>query len=146
MIEGNMASFCQEKGIIIQTLAPYAHQNNGVVERENQTVMAGIRAMLKETKLAKGWWSMALHCCCYAKNRVTNSSIPKDTTPYQRLYGREAYHGSLRTFGCPVWAHVPPETRTKLDDRAFKGNIHGLLQGRQSCLPSMERPEDVEDS
>ncbi|KAH8090263.1 hypothetical protein HD553DRAFT_266472, partial [Filobasidium floriforme] len=90
--------------------------------------MNGIRAMLKETKLSKGWWSMALHCFCYARNRVSNSSIPQNTTPFQRMFGKEAQHGSLRTFGCPVWAFVPPETRTKLDDRSFKGIFMGYYE------------------
>ena len=39
--------YCEENGILQQLTTPHTSQQNGVVERRNQTVMGLVRSMLK---------------------------------------------------------------------------------------------------
>ena len=44
--ESPFEQFCEENGIIHQTIAPYSPQQNGVAERKNITLKNMINAML----------------------------------------------------------------------------------------------------
>ena len=45
--------YYEEKGIRRFLTAPYTPQQNGVAERENQTILIMVRSMLKSKKMAK---------------------------------------------------------------------------------------------
>jgi transposase InsO family protein len=46
------AAYCADEGITQHFSAPYTPQQNGVVERQNQTVVAMARALLKQRRMA----------------------------------------------------------------------------------------------
>jgi transposase InsO family protein len=46
-IAAEFAAYCADEGITRYFSAPYTPQQNGVVERQNQTVVAMARALLK---------------------------------------------------------------------------------------------------
>jgi transposase InsO family protein len=48
--------YCAELGIRRELTAPYTPQQNGVVERRNQTVMVAARCMMKAKKLPSMFW------------------------------------------------------------------------------------------
>ena len=45
---GEFTAYCTDEGIHRHFSAPYTPQQNGVVERRNQTVVATARALLKQ--------------------------------------------------------------------------------------------------
>lgn len=49
-------SYCQEAGITRHYTTPYTPQQNGVVERRNQTIMEMARSYLKQMKLPNELW------------------------------------------------------------------------------------------
>jgi hypothetical protein len=54
--------FCSEKGIKRHTTSPYSPQQNGVVERRNQTIVEMARCMLKSMKMPSVFWAEAVQC------------------------------------------------------------------------------------
>ena len=52
--------YCESSGIKRYLTAPYSPQQNGVVERRNQTVIAMVRSMLKCKNLPMHFWAKAV--------------------------------------------------------------------------------------
>lgn len=113
----HFADYCAELGVRRETTAPYSPQQNGVVERRNQSVVGTARSMLKAKGLPGMFWGEAVTTAVYLLNRSSSKSIG-GKTPYE-LWNRSppAVH-HLRTFGC--LAHVKTTTPNvkKLDDRS----------------------------
>jgi len=47
------ATYCVDQGVACHLTAPYSPQQNGVVERRNQTIIGMARSMLKAKKMPK---------------------------------------------------------------------------------------------
>ncbi|KAJ9542569.1 hypothetical protein OSB04_029075 [Centaurea solstitialis] len=55
----DLNSFCEEKGIERQFIAPRTPQQNGVAERRNRTLIEAARTMLADSKLPITFWAEA---------------------------------------------------------------------------------------
>ena len=53
----DFSAYCRNQGIKRQFTTRYALQQNGVVERKNQTIMNMARSMLKAKKLPNEYWA-----------------------------------------------------------------------------------------
>ena len=60
--------FCKEAGIKRETTTPYTPEKNGVVERNNRTIVEVIRAMLHDQRLPKFLWAEASNTVVYVQN------------------------------------------------------------------------------
>ena len=97
--------------------APYSPQQNGVVERRNQTIVGMARSLLKAKKVPDEFWGEAVSSAVFILNRSPTKSVD-GMTPFEAWHGRKPDVHYMRTFGC--MAHVR-ETRPglkKLDDRS----------------------------
>jgi hypothetical protein len=110
-------AFCEAHGIQRYLTAPYSPQQNGVVERRNQTVVAMARNMMKSKGMPGRFWGEAVSTTVYLLNRAPTKSVV-DMTPYEAWYGRKPSVDHLCTFGCV--AHVKTVTghTSKLADRS----------------------------
>ena len=61
--------FCNEFGIRHYTTTPYTPQQNGVVERRNQTVVEMARCMMKAKSVPACYWGEAVMIAVYVLNR-----------------------------------------------------------------------------
>jgi transposase InsO family protein len=113
------ANFCKSQGIIMQTIARYTPQQNGVAERKNQTIMNMARTLLKEKSLSNTFWAEAVACSIYLLNRSPTTSL-KMKVPQEAWSGTKLNVAHLRTFGCITYTHIPSELTKKLDDRSEK--------------------------
>lgn len=113
---GNFNKYFAELGVRRELTAPYTPQQNGVVERRNQTVVGTARSMLKAKGLPGEFWGEAVTTAVYILNRASTKGAG-GRTPYELWTGsRPAVH-HLRTFGCV--AHVKTTGHLKkLDDRS----------------------------
>ena len=68
-------SFCLSHGIKRQLTAPYSPQQNGVVERKNQTIMSLVQSMLKEKQLPRELWGEVVSMIVYLLNRSSTHSL-----------------------------------------------------------------------
>jgi hypothetical protein len=92
-------------------------QQNSVVERRNQTVVAMARSMMKSKGMPDRFWGEAVSTAIYLLNRAPTKSVV-GMTPYEAWYGRKPSVDHLRIFGCV--AHVKTVTghTSKLADRS----------------------------
>jgi transposase InsO family protein len=95
----NFAQFCEGLGIKHYLTAPYSPQQNGVVERRNQTVVGMARSLLKSKGLPGQFWGEAVATAVYLLNRAPTKSV-RGMTPYEALYKVKPSVEHLRTFGC----------------------------------------------
>jgi transposase InsO family protein len=79
--------FLEEEGIKHEFSSPYTPQQNGVVERKNQTLLDMARTMLDEYKTSDRFWAEAVNTACYAINRLYLHRILKKTS-YELLTGK----------------------------------------------------------
>jgi transposase InsO family protein len=75
LISAKMDKELKMQRIKHETTVPYNPQQNGVVERANQTLMGMARSMLGTAQLPKSFWGEAILTACYLKNRVTHKKF-----------------------------------------------------------------------
>ena len=95
--------YCAEKGVQRHLTAPYTPQQNGVVERHNQTVLGMARSMLKAMHVPGRFWGEAVLTAVFILNRSPTRSV-EGMTPHEAWYGAKPPVHFFRTFGCV--AHV----------------------------------------
>lgn len=109
--------YCAELGVGRQLTAPYTPQQNGVVERRNQTVVGMARTMIKAKALPGMFWGEAVNTAVYILNRTTTKGTG-GKTPYELWKGTTPAVHHLRTFGCVAHVkNIGPNVK-KLDDRS----------------------------
>nr|GEW38376.1 hypothetical protein [Tanacetum cinerariifolium] len=94
-----LAKFFDEAGITQQFSAARTPQQNGVVERRNQTLVEAARTMLTFANLPSFLWVEAITIACFTQNR---SIIHKrfDKTPYELMNKRKTNIKFFRVFRC----------------------------------------------
>ncbi|WVZ54330.1 LOW QUALITY PROTEIN: hypothetical protein U9M48_005142 [Paspalum notatum var. saurae] len=121
------ASYCADEGIRRHYSAPYSPQQNGVVERRNQTVVGMARALLKQRGMPAG---EAVATAVYILNRSPTKAL-NGKTPYEAWHGRKPAVSHLRVFGCLAvvkeLGHIG-----KLDDRSTPGVFIGYAEGSKA--------------
>jgi transposase InsO family protein len=71
---GDFVEYCAQLGVRRELTAPYTPQQNGVVERRNQTVVGTARSMLKAKGLPGVFWGEAVTTAVYLLNRSSSKS------------------------------------------------------------------------
>ena len=71
--------FCKENGIKRHLTTSYTPQQNGVVERKNQTIMNMVRSMISEKKLPKTFWLEAVNWTVHILNRSPTLVVSYDS-------------------------------------------------------------------
>ena len=74
---GDFKDYLTENGIISQFIAPGIPQQNGVVERQNRTLIDMVRSMISYSTLPISFWGYALNTTMYLLNLVPSKSVPK---------------------------------------------------------------------
>lgn len=87
-----------EMKIAHETSAPFTPEQNGLIERDNRTVVEMARSMLFHRKLSEVLWGEAVNTAVYLLNR-SSSKLTGASTPYERYYGSRPRISHLRVFG-----------------------------------------------
>ncbi|KAL4580126.1 hypothetical protein LXL04_016306 [Taraxacum kok-saghyz] len=95
------------------------HNQNGVVERRNRTVLEMVRSNLKTMTVPDVLWGEAVSHVVYVLNRVNTKAL-KDSTLYEIWTGRKPHVGHLRVFGCVAHMMITKDHLKKLDERIFE--------------------------
>jgi len=123
-------------GIILELTSVYTPEQNGVSERLNRSLITMVRSMLLEAGMPHFFWGDAVIMACYLRNRmligpkVIDKSHPggvRIASPEEAFTGRKPGVSHIRTFGCIAYAHVPKETRNKLEPNAIKTILIGYM-------------------
>uniref|UniRef100_A0ACD5ZX98 Uncharacterized protein n=1 Tax=Avena sativa TaxID=4498 RepID=A0ACD5ZX98_AVESA len=108
---------CTESGVQRHLTAPYTPQQNGIVERRNQTVLGMARSMLKAKRVPNIFWGEAVLTAVFILNRCFTRSVD-GMTPYEAWHGKSPDVRFLRVFGCVGHIKVACPHLQKLDDRS----------------------------
>jgi hypothetical protein len=124
------ASYCADEGVQRHYSAPYSPQQNGVVERRNQTVVGMAQALLKQRGMPTVFWGEAVVTTVYILNR-SPTKILNGKTSYEAWHGRNPMVSHLRVFGCLTFTkelgHI-----SKLDDRSTPGVFIDYAEGSKA--------------
>ena len=120
--------YCAVKGVQRQLTAPYSPQQNGVVERRNQTVMAMARCLLKAKAMPSTFWGEAVSTAVFILNRSPTKAL-HGMTPYEAWHEAKPAVHFMRAFGCIAHVKVTRPHAKKLDDRSIKMVFVGYEPG-----------------
>jgi hypothetical protein len=109
-------------------MMPYTPQQNGVVERRNQTVVGTARSMMKSKRLPGIFWAEAVATAVYVLNRLPTKGVA-GMTPYEAWYGKKPVVHHLCTFGYIAHVKNSSPNLKKLDDRSRAMVFVGYEQG-----------------
>ena len=74
--------FCRERGMRREYTTPYSPEQNGIVERMNQTIQERVVSMLQHSGLSDGFWEEALltaiHIINMSPSRPLGLKIPQE--------------------------------------------------------------------
>ncbi|GJT37506.1 retrovirus-related pol polyprotein from transposon TNT 1-94 [Tanacetum coccineum] len=109
-------AFFKEEGIEHQTSTPRTPEQNGVVERQNRTLVEAARTMLSAFKLPLFFWAEAIATACYTQNR--SIIIPThDKTAYHIINDRKPSIKHLHIFGCTCYLTRDGENLDKMKEK-----------------------------
>jgi hypothetical protein len=103
------------------------------VERKHQHILNVARALLFQFKLPKKFWSYVVLHAVFLINRVSTSLL-KQKSPYQLLYGSLPDIHSFKVFGCLCFASTLLAHRSKLQSRARKYVFLGYKSGTKGYV------------
>ena len=109
-------TFIRNKGIRHETTAPYAPEQNSIVDRDNHSIVKCARSMLYHKHVPLTFWTEAVNTAAYILNRVASRTL-HGLTPYEKWTGSKPNVSHLRVFGSLVYSHIPKEIRQKLDSK-----------------------------
>ncbi|GKE04672.1 retrovirus-related pol polyprotein from transposon TNT 1-94 [Tanacetum coccineum] len=97
-VNQTLKAYYEEVGISHQTAIARTSQKNGVIERQNCTLVEAAHTMLIFSKALLFLWAEAVATACYTQNR---SLIQKhhNKTPYEILHDRKPDLSYLHVFG-----------------------------------------------
>jgi hypothetical protein len=131
LVNDKLKKWAAEKGIIIETSAPYSPSQNGVAERFNRTLLELARAMLIAKNLPVFLWDEAITHAAYLRNRAPTRAL-EGKTPYEAWTGKKPDVSHLREFGCDVWVLDESKNRSKLSPKSNKFIFTGFNDGSKS--------------
>lgn len=106
-----MDEYCKELGINLHKTAPYTPQQNGVVERMNQTVVNMARAMMIQSGVPLEFWYLAVSTAVYLRNRSITTALKDGITAYEMWNFRKPSVNHLKVFGCLAHRLIRKELR-----------------------------------
>jgi len=74
--------------------------------------------MIAHAGVARPFWAEAVATAAYLQNRVLNSAMKGNLSPYEKWYRRKPRVHHLQVFCCMAYAHVPDGERCKFDSKA----------------------------
>ncbi|KAF7761821.1 hypothetical protein Agabi119p4_9813 [Agaricus bisporus var. burnettii] len=123
-----LARFFRERGIIHETTAPYAHQQNGRAERLNRTLLEKAQAMRLHACLPDSYWEFAIRTAVHVYNRTPMRRL-NWKTPTELHEGIKPKIDHLRVFGCVAYVFIPEEKRqNKLTPRSEYMTFVGYIE------------------
>ena len=106
-----------KNGIEYQTSMPDTPQQNGQVERFQQTIVNGAEAMRHHTGLSNGFWIYTIKAKLTAYN-VTPIIWADYKTPKELWSVEKPDISHPRVFGCLAWVHILKKCRHKLKPKS----------------------------
>ncbi|GKE64024.1 integrase, catalytic region, zinc finger, CCHC-type containing protein, partial [Tanacetum coccineum] len=118
--EAILREFYVNVGISHQTSVARTPQQNGVVERQNQTLIEAARTMLIFSKAPLFLWAEAINTSCYTQNRSL-IRLRYNKTPYELMQDKKPDLSFFHVFGALCYPTNDNDDLGKLDAKADIG-------------------------
>ncbi|GJR38795.1 retrovirus-related pol polyprotein from transposon TNT 1-94 [Tanacetum coccineum] len=127
-------AFFKEEGIEHQTSTPRTPEQNGVVERQNRTLVEAARKMLSASKLPLFFWTEAIATACYTQNK--SIIIPThEKMAYHIINDRKPSIKHLHIFGCTCYLTRDGEYLDKMKEKGDSCILVGYsTQSKGYCV------------
>jgi hypothetical protein len=112
----SFAEYFADPGVERHNSAPHTSQQNGMVERRNQLVVAMVCALLKQRGMPAIYWVEAVSMSVFLLNRSPTRAL-SDKTPYEAWHGSKPAVQFQCTFGFLAYMKELGH-HGKLDDRS----------------------------
>lgn len=99
IINKKSLDYLAENKAVSITSAAFTASQNGLIERDNRTVMDAVRSMLFDRKLPSLLWAEAANTAVYVLNRTSNT-VTGSKTPFELYTNVIPRLSQLRIFGC----------------------------------------------
>nr|GEU55661.1 hypothetical protein [Tanacetum cinerariifolium] len=120
----DLNQFCGMNGIKREFSVPRTHQQNGIAEKKNRTLIEATRTMLADSLLPIPFWAEAVNTTCYVQNRVLVTK-PHNKTPYELLHGRTPSIDFMRPIGCSKTILNTLDSLGKFEGKVNEGFLVG---------------------
>nr|GEV11439.1 retrovirus-related Pol polyprotein from transposon TNT 1-94 [Tanacetum cinerariifolium] len=109
-------AYFDSEGIHHQTSVARTHEQNGVVERRNRTLVEAARTMLSVAKVPLFFWAEAIATTCFTQNR--SLVIPRhEKTPYHIINDRKPFVKFFHIFGTICYIIRDGENLNKMKEK-----------------------------
>ncbi|GKE40835.1 retrovirus-related pol polyprotein from transposon TNT 1-94 [Tanacetum coccineum] len=109
-------AYFKEEGIEHQTSTPRTPKQNGVVKRQNRTLVEAAQTMLSASKLPLSFWAEAIATACYTQNRSI-IILTHEKTAYHIINDRKPSIRHLHIFGCTCYLTRDCENLDKMKEK-----------------------------
>nr|GEU54835.1 integrase, catalytic region, zinc finger, CCHC-type, peptidase aspartic, catalytic [Tanacetum cinerariifolium] len=116
-VNQTLREFYKNVGISHQTSVARTPQQNGVVERRNQTLVYAAHTLLIFSKALLFLWAEAINTACYTQN-CSLIRIQYNKTPYELMQDKKPDLSFFRVFGALCYPTNDNEDLGKLDAKA----------------------------
>ncbi|GJY15095.1 retrovirus-related pol polyprotein from transposon TNT 1-94 [Tanacetum coccineum] len=129
-----LRAFYAKLGIVYQTSIARTPQQNGVVERQNCTLVKAARTMLIFSKALEFLWAEAIATACFTQNRsIVHTRYNK--TPYELIQGRKPNIQYYHVFGSLCYPTNDCDDLGKMKPKANIGIFIGYFESsRGFCI------------
>jgi transposase InsO family protein len=141
----NVEEFCDEKGIKHELLTTYTPEKNGVVERENRTLIEMARSILDEYKFSDSFWVEAINTTCHASNRLYCRRFFNKTS-YELLNGRKPNIFYFHVFGCKCYILRKGSWLSKFQNKCDEGFVLGYSSNSKAYRVYSKSKRFVEEA
>nr|GFA40407.1 integrase, catalytic region, zinc finger, CCHC-type, peptidase aspartic, catalytic [Tanacetum cinerariifolium] len=128
------------EGILHQTSVARTPKQNGVVERQNRTLVEAARTMLSAAKVPLFFWAEAIATACFTQNR--SLVIPRhEKTPYHIINDQKSSVKFFYIFGFVCYIVRDGEALDKMKENGDECIVVGLslVIQRQANVPQADR-------
>ncbi|GJS77023.1 retrovirus-related pol polyprotein from transposon TNT 1-94 [Tanacetum coccineum] len=109
-------AYFKEEGIEHQTSTPRTPEQNGVVERQNRTLVEAARTMLSASNLPLSFWAEVVTTACYTQNRSIIIST-QGKMAYHIINDKKPSIKHLHIFGCICYITRDGENLDKMKEK-----------------------------
>jgi hypothetical protein len=129
-----VTNFFVENNIQHEKTSPYTPHQNGIAERSNRTITELAVSCILASKLPIFLWPYAFDSVIYVLNRMPNSFLSMESTPYIEVFKLIPDLSLLRVFGCDCFVNLPTHLQPSFGPRATKATFLGYSKDSLSYL------------
>ncbi|GJZ69850.1 retrovirus-related pol polyprotein from transposon TNT 1-94 [Tanacetum coccineum] len=129
-VNKDLTDYYERVSIFHQKTVPRTPQHNGVVERQNCTLVEAARTMMIFSKAPMFLWAEAVATTCYTQNRSLIHTR-HDKTPYELVHDKKSDLTFFRVFGALCYPTNDSEDLGKLQPTVDIGIFVGYAPSRK---------------